>query len=241
LPSSGPPSTAGRPLFPWRTLNGQECSGYWPASTAAFHTNADIADAVVRYVDASGDEAFARRPGMDLLTYTARLWHSLGHRDAQGRFRIDGVTGPDEYSAVVDNNVYTNLMARQNLLAAAEAADRHPSRARELGIDAEEAGAWRDAAQKMFIPQARVQRPHPRAAGPRRGDPHRGHVLGSGRQAAGNPALRREGTAFSREAGGSPADREDARTPSARPAVGAGTRSPPTRSGQRVIEPSRPG
>ena len=139
-------------LFPWRTINGQECSGYWPASTAAFHINADIADAAIRYVDATGDKAFERGPGLDLLTHTARLWYSLGHRDAQGRFRIDGVTGPDEYSAVVDNNVYTNLMARRNLLAAAEAAERHPGRAHELGLDAAEVGAWRDAAQEMFIP-----------------------------------------------------------------------------------------
>ena len=107
--------------FPWRTIAGQECSGYWPAGTAAFHINADIADAVVRYVDATGDEDFDRGPGMDLLVNTARLWRSLGHHDAQGRFHIDGVTGPDEYSAIADNNVYTNLMARQNLMAAADA------------------------------------------------------------------------------------------------------------------------
>jgi len=148
-------------LFPWRTINGQACSAYWPAGTAAFHINADIADAVIRYIDATDDKAFERGPGLDLLTHTARLWYSLGHHDAQGRFRIDGVTGPDEYSAVVDNNVYTNLMARQNLLAAAETADRHPSRARELGIDPEESGRWRDAAQEMFIPYDETLRVHP--------------------------------------------------------------------------------
>ncbi len=148
-------------LFPWRTIAGQECSAYWPAGTAAFHINADIADAVIRYVDATGDEAFDRGPGMDLLTHTARLWASLGHIEAQGRFRIDGVTGPDEYSAVVDNNVYTNLMARQNLLAAAERAKRYPNRARELGIDAEESGRWQDAAEQMFIPYDETLGVHP--------------------------------------------------------------------------------
>ena len=98
--------------FPWRTIAGQECSGYWPAGTAAFHVNADIADAVVRYVDATGNEEFDAGPGLELLTQTARLWRSLGHHDAQGRFHIDGVTGPDEYSAIADDNIYTNLMAR---------------------------------------------------------------------------------------------------------------------------------
>jgi alpha,alpha-trehalose phosphorylase len=138
--------------FPWRTIAGQECSGYWPAGTAAFHINADIADAVVRYVDATGDAAFDRGVGMDLLVYTARLWRSLGHHDGMGRFRIDGVTGPDEYSAVADNNVYTNLMAQQNLVSAAEAVRRFPDRALELAVDSEEAASWRDAAKQMVIP-----------------------------------------------------------------------------------------
>jgi alpha,alpha-trehalose phosphorylase len=149
--------------FPWRTIAGQECSGYWPAGTAAFHINADIADAVIRYVDATGDEDFARGTGMDLLTHTARLWRSLGHHDGQGRFHIDGVTGPDEYSAIADDNIYTNLMAKRNLLAAADMAKRHPKRARELGVDAEESAAWRDAAEAMSIPYDAVIGVHPQA------------------------------------------------------------------------------
>jgi alpha,alpha-trehalose phosphorylase len=150
--------------FPWRTIAGQECSGYWPAGTAAFHINADIANAVIRYVDATGDEDFARGPGMELLTHTARLWRSLGHHDAQGRFHIDGVTGPDEYSAIADDNIYTNLMAQRNLTAAADMAERHPKRARELGIDAEESAAWRDAATTMSIPYDEVVGVHPQAS-----------------------------------------------------------------------------
>src|SRR5690606_23018715 len=101
--------------FPWRTIRGEECSGYWPAGTASFHINADVAEAVRRYVWATEDTEFEEGPGFDLLIETARLWASLGHHDAEGCFRIDGVTGPDEYSALVDNNVYTNLMAARNL------------------------------------------------------------------------------------------------------------------------------
>jgi alpha,alpha-trehalose phosphorylase len=152
-------------VFPWRTISGAECSGYWPAGTAAFHVGADIADAVVRYVEASGDEAFEREVGLDLLAETARLWRSLGHHDAQGRFRIDGVTGPDEYSAVADNNVYTNLMAQHNLRAAADAAERHPDLAGRLRITAEEVGAWREAATAMFIPYDETLKVHPQAEG----------------------------------------------------------------------------
>jgi alpha,alpha-trehalose phosphorylase len=138
--------------FPWRTIRGEECSGYWPAGTAAFHINADIADAVRRYVAATGDTEFERGPGLELLVETARLWRSLGHHDAEGCFRIDGVTGPDEYSALVDNNVFTNLMAARNLQAAAAAAIRYPPRAAELGVDEHEIDSWRAAAAAIVIP-----------------------------------------------------------------------------------------
>jgi alpha,alpha-trehalose phosphorylase len=138
--------------FPWRTIRGEECSGYWPAGTAGFHINADIADAVRRYVATTGDADFEQGPGMELLVETARLWHSLGHHDAEGCFRIDGVTGPDEYTALVDNNVFTNLMAARNLSVAADVVGRYPQRAAELGVDEREAGAWREAASNIVIP-----------------------------------------------------------------------------------------
>ncbi|MBO0714372.1 MAG: glycoside hydrolase family 65 protein [Acidimicrobiales bacterium] len=151
--------------FPWRTIAGQEGSSYWPAGTAAFHVNADIAAAVYHYVGATGDERFEREVGLELLVQTARLWRSLGHHDPAGRFRISGVTGPDEYSALADNNVYTNLMAQQNLWAAADAAARHPEAAKALGADAEEMASWRDAASNMFIPYDEERGVHPQAEG----------------------------------------------------------------------------
>jgi len=138
--------------FPWRTIRGEECSGYWPAGTAAFHINADVADAVRRYIAATGDGAFERGPGLDLLVETARLWRSLGHFDAERTFRIDGVTGPDEYSALADNNVFTNLMAARNLNAAADVATRHPRRAAELDVNPAEVASWRAAADAMAVP-----------------------------------------------------------------------------------------
>jgi alpha,alpha-trehalose phosphorylase len=147
--------------FPWRTIRGQAISGYWPASTAAFHINADIAAAIVRYHAATGDDNFEREVGLTLLVETARLWLSLGHHDAHGHFRIDGVTGPDEYSAIADNNVYTNLMAQKNLWAAADAVERHPERAGELDVGPDEAAAWRDAAQAMLVPYDEARGVHP--------------------------------------------------------------------------------
>jgi alpha,alpha-trehalose phosphorylase len=138
--------------FPWRTIDGEECSGYWPASTAAIHINADIADAVLRYVGATLDTSFGEKIGLELLVVTARFWRSVGHHVPGHGFRIDGVTGPDEYSALADNNVYTNLMAQKNLLGAAEGADRWPERAAALGVDTVEREAWRRAAKEMVVP-----------------------------------------------------------------------------------------
>jgi len=149
--------------FPWRTIRGQECSAYWPAGTAAFHVNAAIADAVSRYRAATEDEEFERDVGLELLVETARLWRSLGHHDAGGRFRIDGVTGPDEYSAIADNNVYTNLLAQRNLRDAADAVARHPDLAAELGADLEEAASWRDAADDMVVPYDEALGVHPQS------------------------------------------------------------------------------
>ena len=151
--------------FPWRTIRGQECSGYWPAGTAAFHLNADIADAVRRHVAATGDTQFELEVGLELLVATARLWRSLGHHDSAGEFRIDGVTGPDEYSAIVDNNVYTNLMAQQNLRYAAEVAAKHPRSAAKLGVNSEEMASWRDAASAMRIPFDDELKVHPQSEG----------------------------------------------------------------------------
>ena len=102
---------------------------------------------------------------MELLTQTARLWRSLGHHDGKGSFHIDGVTGPDEYGALADDNVYTNLLARQNLTAAADVARRYPDRARQLGIDPGESASWRDAAEAMFIPYDESIGVHPQSAG----------------------------------------------------------------------------
>ena len=151
--------------FPWRTISGHECSGYWPAATAAFHINADIADATRRYLAATEDESCAEHGALELLVETARLWRSVGHHDSQGGFRIDGVTGPDEYSALADNNMYTNVMAARNLRTAATLAARYTTRAAEFGVDEEEIAGWRDAADAMVLPYDEDLRVTPQSEG----------------------------------------------------------------------------
>jgi alpha,alpha-trehalose phosphorylase len=90
--------------------------------------------------------------GCELLVESARLWMSLGYHDDEGDFRIDGVTGPDEYSALVDNNVYTNLMAQLNLRSAVAAVGRHAEVAERLEVDAQERDSWKVAADAMHVP-----------------------------------------------------------------------------------------
>ena len=109
-------------LFPWRTISGEEASAYYAAGTAQYHINAAISYAVRQFVRVTGDQEFLAREGVEILVETARFWADLGFfsQRRDGKFCIQGVTGPDEYSAVVDNNAYTNLMARENLAAAAE-------------------------------------------------------------------------------------------------------------------------
>lgn len=138
--------------FPWRTIRGQECSAYWPAGTAAWHVNADIAMAFERYRTVTGDESLEAECGLEVLVETARLWLSLGHHDRHGVWHIDGVTGPDEYTAVVRDNVFTNLMAASNLRSAADACARHAEAAHDMGVSTEETAAWRDAAEAVNIP-----------------------------------------------------------------------------------------
>ncbi|MEE6257337.1 glycoside hydrolase family 65 protein [Plantactinospora sonchi] len=151
--------------FPWRTIGGRECSGYWPAGTAALHVNADIAVAVLRHATATGDLGFLRDTGLELLVETARLWSRVGHYDDAGGFHLHGVTGPDEYTALVNDNLFTNLMARKNLLGAVETACRFPQRARELGVEPAELNAWRAAAEAMHLPYDPKRGVHEQCAG----------------------------------------------------------------------------
>jgi alpha,alpha-trehalose phosphorylase len=146
--------------FAWRTISGPEVSAYWPASTAAMHVNADISRAFWLYGHVTGRDLDSVG-GLPVLVGTARAWTSVGHEDAAGTWHLFGMTGPDEYTGVVDDNVFTNLMARRNLRWAAEACERLPDRAAELGVDHAETAAWRKAAEAVHVPWDEDLRVHP--------------------------------------------------------------------------------
>ncbi len=134
-------------LYPWRTIGGHECSSYFPAGSAQYHINADIAYALETYLAATGDRTLLDAGGAAMLVETARIWLAIGFHDAGrgGAFVINRVTGPDEYSAIVNNNLYTNLMAARHLRFAAR-----EGLAASLIDDAEAARMVR-AADAMFL------------------------------------------------------------------------------------------
>ena len=147
-------------LFPWRTINGEEASAFFLAGTAQYHINADIAFAVKKYCDITKDQAFLYEYGAEILVETARLWADLGFYDQEGNFQIHGVTGPDEYNTMVNNNTYTNLMARENLRYASkivteirfENPRQYKVLAHKTNLQDEEIEEWHRAAVKMYIP-----------------------------------------------------------------------------------------
>jgi alpha,alpha-trehalose phosphorylase len=149
-------------LYAWRTISGDECSSYFPSGSAQYHINAAVAWAIRLYVDASGDDAFLLAYGAEMLFETARIWLEIGHFSARhdGAFCIHEVTGPDEYSALVDNNHYTNRLAQRHLHDAATVAEwmaltypvEHADLSARIDLHADETAQWRRAAEAMHLP-----------------------------------------------------------------------------------------
>ncbi|MDF1487832.1 glycosyl hydrolase family 65 protein [Tessaracoccus sp. HF-7] len=150
-------------LYPWRTINGEEASAYYAAGTAQYHIDADVAYAFTKYCDVTGDQEFMYRDGAEVLVETARLWADLGfwrtEKDGSQRFHVHGVTGPDEYTTVVNNNTFTNVMAAANLRSAAavmremEATDERAYQRlmHRLQIDEAEIDEWEACAEGMVV------------------------------------------------------------------------------------------
>jgi alpha,alpha-trehalose phosphorylase len=158
-------------LFPWRTVNGEEASAYYAAGTAQYHINGDIMYALQKYAEVTGDEDFLFEKGAEMLAETARMWYGLGFFSERrgGKFCIHGVTGPDEYTTVVDNNLYTNLIARNNLNYAAAALEELKQRREDLfqtlsekiDLKPEEMDHWRKAADRIYLPYDDQLKIHP--------------------------------------------------------------------------------
>ncbi len=165
-------------LYPWRTINGEEASAYYAAGTAQYHINAAVVYALERYLNATGDIEFLANEGAEMLVETARLYEDLGfyasngNGDGDGRFHIHSVTGPDEYTTVVNDNTYTNLMARFTMRYAADAVTSLREWAphawetlvRRTGVDDDEIAGWHRACDEMYVPYDEALGIHPQDA-----------------------------------------------------------------------------
>lgn len=158
-------------LFPWRTINGEEASTYYPLGTAQYHINADIAYALSLYLQVTGDLAYFKERGAEILIETARVWADVGSfaKCRDGKYCICSVTGPDEYNVLVDNNFYTNLMARENLRDALNAVtylrDNDPACLEglkdRLDFSEEETGLWLKIIENMYFPYDEERQVYP--------------------------------------------------------------------------------
>ncbi len=158
-------------LYPWRTINGEEASTYYPLGTAQYHINADVAYAFKLYMDVNGDDDYLKEKGAEVLIETARVWADVGcfAESKGGRYCICAVTGPDEYNAIVDNNFYTNLMARENLkdalwaLTRLEEMDEKACRELKdrLALTEEETLGWKKIIDNMYFPYDEKRKVYP--------------------------------------------------------------------------------
>ena len=158
-------------LFPWRTIAGEECSAYFPAGTAQYHINADVAYSIKQYYETTGDDEFLAHEGAEILMDTARLWMGIGAYNPQHpeRFGIYEVTDPDEYTAMVNNNFYTNAMAQLHLNFAAKIAQQIKTNspadfariANAIELDESEIDDWARAAEAMYLPYDQTLGVHP--------------------------------------------------------------------------------
>lgn len=149
-------------LFAWRTINGEEASGYFMGSSVQCHINADIVYAIKQYLEITQDRQFLYNYGAEIVFETARFWCDRGNHipNQEEVFCITEVCGPDEYKPGVNNNCFTNYMARFNLLygvkVAREMSEENPAKLaeikRSIDLDQEEIKEWEEVANSIYLP-----------------------------------------------------------------------------------------
>lgn len=143
--------------YPWRTIMGKECSGYFPSGSAQYHINGDIAYSIAAFYLATKDSALLEECGCEMLIETARLWMDMGNFH-EGKFHINTVTGPDEYTCLVNNNYYTNVLAAYNLKWAYKSFEILKNEGKERGVEKKtgitkkELSEFVKAAAAMYLP-----------------------------------------------------------------------------------------
>jgi alpha,alpha-trehalose phosphorylase len=143
-------------LYPWRTIMGKECSGYFPSGSAQYHIDGDIAYSIVAYYLATKDLDFIAEKGAEIVFETARLWMDTGNF-CKGKFHIHDVTGPDEYTCLVSDNYFTNASAQYNLHWAVRfysllMEEKRTKVLEKIHLTEEEVREFEHAEKQMYLP-----------------------------------------------------------------------------------------
>ena len=151
----------GAALYPMVTMNGEESHNEWEITFEEIHRNGAIAFAIFNYQRYTGDTDYVREMGLEVLIGIARFWHQrANYSTAAGQYMILGVTGPNEYENNINNNFYTNYMARWCMQYTASEIDRlQREYPRDLNrvlqktnLDLGEVENWLAVAGNMYLP-----------------------------------------------------------------------------------------
>ncbi len=152
----------GAALYPMVTMNGEECHNEWEITFEEIHRNGAIAYAIHDYVRYTGDRTYLADYGLEVLIALARFWaQRVNWSEEKKKYVILGVTGPNEYENNVNNNWYTNYIARWTLQYALEvlawAGKEHPARVSSLlekvNFRKEETNRWREIIEQLYLPE----------------------------------------------------------------------------------------
>ncbi len=153
--------TDGAALYPMVTMNGEECHNEWEITFEEIHRNGAIAFAIKNYIDHSGDQNYLKEGGLEVLLGISRFWaQRVNWSKLREKYVMLGVTGPNEYENNVNNNWYTNYIAKWTLEYTRDAAKACMSDDRfwsdfvaKTNFKEDELSTWSDISSKMYQPK----------------------------------------------------------------------------------------
>jgi maltose phosphorylase len=154
----------GAALYPMVTMNGEECHNEWEITHEEIHRNGAIAFAIYNYYRYTGDYSYIPEKGLEVLIGIARFWHQrASFSKEKNQFVILGVTGPNEYENNINNNFYTNYIAKWCIDYASEQIKKvaleypadHKRILEKVSLSANEIQEWKKVADNMYFPTSK--------------------------------------------------------------------------------------
>ena len=152
---------SGAALYPMVTMNGEECHNEWEITFEEIHRNGALAYAIYSYCRYTGDYSYMKHKGLEVLIAIARFWHQRANYSThKNQYMILGVTGPNEYENNVNNNWYTNYLAKWCIDYAVASInkiretyrDDYESVITKTKLTNEEIDQWKQVSENMYFP-----------------------------------------------------------------------------------------